>query len=152
MPAERISRERLTEPPGEIYTSTVLEPSFRFMLDEYFDSLLDTNRAWAVMLADTGIVSADSAGRLLGALEQMSEEGAEAFAEFNPAFEYFYSHLEHRLTELAGAQAAGEINLGRTRPEPLTRMALRHGFSGSRGSCCHSSRCCSTSRPARRAR
>ncbi|MBB3664210.1 argininosuccinate lyase [Prauserella sediminis] len=125
MPAERISRERLTEPPGEIYTTTVLEPSFRFMLDEYFDPLLETNRAWAVMLGDTGIVAPDNVRRLLGALDRMSEEGAAAFAEFNPDFEYFYSHLEHRLAELAGAAAAGEINLGRTRPEPLTRMALR---------------------------
>ncbi|MQA07564.1 MAG: argininosuccinate lyase [Pseudonocardiaceae bacterium] len=126
MPAEeRISRERLTEPPGEIYTSTILEPSFRFMLAEYFEPLLRTNRAWAVMLGDTGIVPADRVRALLAALSRMSEEGAEAFAEFNPAYEYFYSHLEHRLAEYAGADAAGEINLGRTRPEPLTRLALR---------------------------
>ncbi|MCT2582017.1 argininosuccinate lyase [Actinophytocola gossypii] len=126
MPAEqRISRERLTEAPGEVYTSTVLEPSFRFMLDEYFDSLLETNKAWAVMLGDTGIVPADHVRSLVDALERMTAEGVGEFAEFNPAYEYFYSHLEQRLAEYAGTQAAGEINLGRTRPEPLTRMALR---------------------------
>src|SRR5690606_31268237 len=48
-----------------------------------------------------------------------------SLSEFNPAYEYFYSHIENRLTELAGPDAAGEINLGRTRPEPLIRMALR---------------------------
>lgn len=121
----QISRERLTEPPDEVYTSTILEPSYRFMLTEYFDSLLQTNKAWALMLGDTDIIPAGHVRSLLAALNRMSEEGAEAFAEFNPAYEYFYSHLENRLAEYAGVDAAGEINLGRTRPEPLTRMALR---------------------------
>ncbi len=31
---ETISRERLTEAPDEVYTSTILEPSFRFMMRE----------------------------------------------------------------------------------------------------------------------
>lgn len=125
MPDQPISRERLTEPPGEVYTSTVLEPSYRFMLTEYFDALLEVNKAWAVMLSDCDIVPADHVRRLLAALQRMTGDGAASFAEFNPAYEYFYSHLEHRLAEYAGADAAGEINLGRTRPEPLTRMALR---------------------------
>jgi argininosuccinate lyase len=125
MPDQPISRERLTEPPGEVYTSTILEPSYRFMLTEYFDALLEVNKAWAVMLGDCDIVPADHVRRLLAALQRMTGDGAASFAEFNPAYEYFYSHLEHRLAEYAGADAAGEINLGRTRPEPLTRMALR---------------------------
>ncbi|TCP44721.1 argininosuccinate lyase [Tamaricihabitans halophyticus] len=126
MPAEQaISRERLTEPPGEIYTSTILEPSYRFMLAEYFEPLLRTNEAWAVMLGDTGIVEPANVRALLAALGRLTEEGAESFREFNPAHEYFYSHIEHRLADYAGGNAAGEINLGRTRPEPLTRMALR---------------------------
>ncbi|MEV4645063.1 argininosuccinate lyase [Saccharopolyspora sp. NPDC049357] len=122
---QTISRERLTEAPGEVYTSTILEPSFRFMMREYFGSLLEANKAWAIMLGDTGIITPENTRSLLLALNQMIDEGADAFAEFNPHHEYFYSHLEHRLAELAGPAAAGEINLGRTRPEPLTRMALR---------------------------
>lgn len=31
-----VSRHRLSAPPGEVYTSTILEPSFRFTLDSYF--------------------------------------------------------------------------------------------------------------------
>jgi len=108
-----------------VYTRTVLEPSFRFMLEHYFDALVETNRAWVVMLAETGIVRAEHVDRLLAGLVRMAEEGREAFEEFNPAHEYFYSHLEHRLAEYAGPDAAGQINLARTRPEPLTRMALR---------------------------
>ena len=122
---ESISRYRLSAPPGEVYTRTVLEPSFRFMLDNYFEALLETNRAWAIMLADTEIVSGEHVFGLLGALDTMASEGTAVFDEFNPAHEYFYSHLENRLSQLAGPEAAGQINLARTRPEPLTRMALR---------------------------
>lgn len=129
MPADEamnsISRHRLSAPPGEVYTRTILEPSFRFMLDKYFGALLQTNKAWAVMLAETGIVSEEHAHSLLTGLLRLEEEGAAAFSEFNPAHEYFYSHIEHRLAQYAGAEAAGQINLARTRPEPLTRMALR---------------------------
>ncbi|CAA9368204.1 MAG: Argininosuccinate lyase [uncultured Nocardioidaceae bacterium] len=122
---ESISRHRLSAPPGPVYTRTVLEPSFRFMLDHYFEALLETNRAWALMLGDTGIVPGEHVSRLLAALDTMASEGAAAFEEFNPAHEYFYSHLENRLSQLAGPDAAGQINVARTRPEPLTRMALR---------------------------
>lgn len=120
-----ISRHRLSEPPGPVYTRTILEPSYKFMLEHYFGALLQTNKAWTVMLAETGIVPAQQARLLLQGLLRMEEEGAGAFEKFNPNHEYFYSHLEHRLAEYAGSDAAGQINVARTRPEPLTRMALR---------------------------
>jgi argininosuccinate lyase len=100
------------------------------MLEHYFGALIATNKAWTVMLAETGIVSTAHARSLLEGLLRMEDEGAAAFGEFNPAHEYFYSHLEHRLAEYAGAEAAGQINLARTRPEPLTRMALRERILG----------------------
>lgn len=123
--AASISRHRLSAPPGQVYSRTVLEPSYRFMLEHYFEALLQTNTAWAVMLAETGIVNAEHTRNLLQGLARMQSEGVGAFQEFNPAHEYFYSHLEHRLGEYAGTESAGQINLARTRPEPLTRMALR---------------------------
>src|SRR5215212_4087767 len=122
---DRISRERLEAPPGEVYVATVLEPSYRFMRDHYFAALAETNLAWAVMLAETGIVPAATAGRLLDALVELEREGPQALGEFDARYEYFYSHMEAWLIRRAGEDVAGEINIGRTRPEPLTRMALR---------------------------
>lgn len=122
---QSISRHRLSAAPSDVYTRTILEPSFRFMLEHYFDGLLDTNEAWITMLAEQGIVEKSAADKVTQALSQMRTEGAGRFAEFQSKHEYFYSHLEHRLTELAGAEAAGDINIARTRPEPLTRLALR---------------------------
>lgn len=120
-----ISRHRLSEPPGEIYTRTILEPSYRFMLENYFTGLVETNEAWVVMLEKTSIVEREKARRLLIGLRRIAEEGAEEFSTFNPAYEYFYSHIENRLAEYVGADASGEINIARTRPEPLTRLAIR---------------------------
>lgn len=120
-----ISRHRLSAAPGEVYTRTILEPSYHFMLEHYFDGLLDANEAWISMLAEEGVVQPEPAAKVARGLAQMREEGVERFAEFNPRYEYFYSHLEQRLTELAGPEAAGDINIARTRPEPLTRLAVR---------------------------
>ncbi len=120
-----ISRHRLAEAPGEIYTNTILEPSYQFMLAHYFTELLDANRAWITMLCEQGVVEPDKGAAVIEGLRRMADEGSASFAEFNPDYEYFYSHLEQRLTDYVGAEAAGEINIARTRPEPLTRMAVR---------------------------
>ena len=125
MSDDSISRERLEAPPGDVYTETVLEPSYRFMLEHYFWPLVETNKAWAAMLVRTGIVGEDVGGRLLDAILELEREGPRALGEFDPRYEYFYSHMERWLIQRAGEEVAGEINIGRTRPEPLTRMALR---------------------------
>jgi len=121
----KISRERLEAPPGEVYAETVLAPGYYFMLEHYFAPLVEVNRAWTVMLVDTGIVDPEAGGRLLGAFAELAAAGPEALGPFNPAHEYFYSHMEHWLNERVGEEVAGEMNIGRTRPEPLTRMATR---------------------------
>jgi argininosuccinate lyase len=125
MTNDTISRERLEAPPGAVYTETILEPGYRFMVEHYFHPLVETNKAWAVMLVETGIVDGDAGGRLLEAIVALEREGPAALGEFNPRYEYFYSHMERYLIERAGEDVAGEINIGRTRPEPLTRLALR---------------------------
>jgi argininosuccinate lyase len=122
---ERISRERLEAPPGAVYTETILRPSYEFMLEHYFDALVETNKAWTVMLVEAGIVKQPVGAALLAAIAQVETEGREGMGPFDPAYEYFYSTMEHRLTAAAGEQVAGEINIGRTRPEPLARMVAR---------------------------
>jgi argininosuccinate lyase len=95
------------------------------MREHYFGPLVEASRAWTVMLVDTGIVARATGASLLDALGGLRRAGAGALGEFNPAHEYFYSHMEHYLGEHAGPEVAGEINIGRTRPEPLARMATR---------------------------
>jgi len=125
MTNDTISRERLEAPPGAVYTETILEPGYRFMLEHYFVPLVETNKAWAAMLIETGIVKEEVGARLLDAIVALEQDGPDALGTFNPRYEYFYSHMERYLIERAGEDIAGEINIGRTRPEPLTRLALR---------------------------
>jgi argininosuccinate lyase len=130
MGIDRISRERLEASPGAVYTETILEPGYNFMLDHYFYPLVETNKAWTVMLRETGIIGEDSAGALLGAILTLETEGPEGMGRFEPRYEYFYSHMEHYLIGKAGEEVAGEINIGRTRPEPLVRMVTRERIIG----------------------
>src|ERR671918_386913 len=130
MSKETISRERLEAPPGTIYAETVLEPSHLFMLEHYFSPLASTNKAWTVMLVETGIVDEDRGAALLDAILDLEAAGPEAIGDFDPRYEYFYSHFERFLTERIGEEIAGEINIARTRPEPLTRLLLRSRLLG----------------------
>lgn len=122
---DKISRERLEAPPGAVYTETILAPGYEFMLEHYFYPLVETNKAWTVMLVETGIVDGKAGGALLDAIVRLEKEGPEAMGGFDPRYEYFYSHMEHYLIDAAGEEVAGEINIGRTRPEPLARMVVR---------------------------
>ncbi|MDQ3911961.1 MAG: argininosuccinate lyase [Actinomycetota bacterium] len=130
MNIERISRERLEAPPGTVYTETILEPGYNFMLEHYFYPLVETNKAWTVMLCETGIISKGVARTLLDAILGLEIEGPEAMGKFDPRYEYFYSHMERYLIDKAGEEVAGEINIGRTRPEPLARMVTRERLLG----------------------
>ena len=130
MGIDRISRERLEAPPGAVYTATILEPGYNFMLEHYFYPLVETNKAWTVMLHQTNIIDQNAARALLDAILALEAEGPEGMGKFDPRYEYFYSHMEHYLIDKAGEEVAGEINIGRTRPEPLVRMVTRERILG----------------------
>ncbi|MES1924018.1 argininosuccinate lyase [Salinisphaera sp. T31B1] len=126
----RISRERLEGHPGEIYTRTVLKPSYDFMLEHYFDGLIQANKAWTVMLAEQQIIPEATAAGLLEAIEGLATDGRQGMGEFDPQVEYFYSTMERYLTAQVGETVAGDINIGRTRPEPLVRIVMRDRLIG----------------------
>ncbi len=125
MSDESISRERLEAAPGKVYVETIQKPVYEFKKTHYFDHLVETNRAWTCMLAETGIVPEDEAATLLEAIEDLGDQGPSALGEYNPEYEYFYSHMEQVLIDEIGEDIAGNINIGRTRPEPLARMVTR---------------------------
>ena len=120
-----ISRERLEAAPGAIYTETILKPVFEFKKLHYFYPLVEVNLAWTVMLARTRIIAAEDGRQLALALRQLEAAGPACLGDYNPAYEYFYSHLERALTQITGEDIAGNINIARTRPEPLARMVIR---------------------------
>ena len=125
-----ISRERLEKAPSEVYSDTILAPGYHFQLGHYFTPIVETNKAWTVMLLDAGIIDDATASGLAGAISDLEAAGPESIAEFDPTYEYFYSHVERYLSDRAGEEVGGEINIGRTRPEPLARLVVRSGLLG----------------------
>jgi argininosuccinate lyase len=120
-------------PPAPLFHETILRSFFEFKKEHWFGPLVATHRAWAVCLHEAGMIDADDARALRGALDALAQVGPEAAEPYEPAFEYFYLHIERFLVEQVGEQIAGQLDLGRTRPEPLTRMTLRADILGLAG-------------------
>lgn len=77
-----------------------------------------------------GIVKKADAAQIMRALEQIEREGPDVARPFDAALDYYYLHIERALVaRVPGGEAVvGNLNLGRTRPEPLARMVLRAGL------------------------
>lgn len=124
-PAFADVRERMGAPPAPLFHETVLRSFFDFKKENWFWPLVATHRAWTVCLHEAAMIGADDARTLRGALDALAQTGPDAAEPYEPNFEYFYLHIERFLVGQVGEQVAGQLDLGRTRPEPLTRMTLR---------------------------
>ncbi len=118
-------RDRLAAAPAEVWTRTILKPLYDFKIRHWFYPLMATHKGWTVVLHEGGVISRAEAAKILQAVSELEALGPGALGEFNPAFEYFYLHVERFLTARAGEEVIGNLNLGRTRPEPLSRMYTR---------------------------
>lgn len=123
--SDKVTRERLESAPGEVYTETVQKPNFDFKRDHFYGHLIHTNKAWIVMLREVEIIDAEATSTILNVLRDLEAEGPDALGSYDSRLEEFYSHMEYQLNERIGEQVAGNINIGRTRPEPLARMETR---------------------------
>ncbi len=121
------ARDRMDGSLHPVFSARILEPNFEFNCRHYFAPLIAAHRAWIIMLMECGLVDRRKAAGILAGLDRLEAAGVEAIRPFDPAAEYFYMHVEKALNPLVpgGETTAGDLNLGRTRPEPLSRMALR---------------------------
>ena len=124
------ARDRMRVAPDATFARHILEPVFEVNARHYFFRLVAAHRAWLVMLAERAIVDKQQVGRILAALTEIEREGPEAARPFDAALDYYYLHIERALVaRVPGGEAVvGNLNLGRTRPEPLARMTLRDGL------------------------
>src|SRR5205823_12680058 len=78
-------------------------------------------------LAEGKIVARDAARALCDALDDIERTGPDSMRPFDAAVEFFYLHMERALVQRVpgGEAVVGNLNLGRTRPEPLARMVVR---------------------------
>ena len=126
-PQVKGARDRMRAEPNAVYARAILEPLFEFNCRHFFRPLIDAHRAWLTMLAERQIVPRDRAAAILAALDDVERAGPDSMHPFDPAVEFFYLHMERALVQrVAGGEAVvGNLNLGRTRPEPLARMVMR---------------------------
>lgn len=121
------ARDRMRVAPDATFARHILEPVFEVSASHYFDRLIAAHRAWIVMLAERGIVEKAQASAILAALAEIEQEGPDAARPFDASLDYYYLHVERALVARVpgGESIVGNLNLGRTRPEPLARMVLR---------------------------
>ena len=121
------ARDRMRASAHVTFADNILSPIFEFNCANYFAPLLAAHRAWLTMLAECRIVDRAKARAILRGLDAVEAAGPDCVRPFDPAVEYYYLHLERALvSRVAGGEAiVGDLNLGRTRPEPLSRMVVR---------------------------
>lgn len=121
------ARDRMREEPNEVFGERILRPIFEFNCKFNFGPLLQAHRAWLVMMTEQAEISKSDARKILQALQIIEAKGPDAMRPFDRAVEYFYLHMERALVELVegGEAVVGNLNIGRTRPEPLARIVVR---------------------------
>jgi argininosuccinate lyase len=124
------ARDRMRVEAAPVFAQHILEPIFEINCRLYFNPLIAAHRAWLLMLAERGIVSHADAASILLALDELEKAGPGVARPFDPALDYYYLHIERALVQQVpgGESVVGNLNLGRTRPEPLARMVVRNAL------------------------
>jgi argininosuccinate lyase len=118
--------ERIKVPHDPLYVEYFDRPRFWEQMEYQFYFLIDTHRAWLVMLVEQSIIPREDAVKVQVALKELKEAGPDAI-RYVPGYHDVYTHLEKWLNEQAGQEASAHLSLARTRPEPLFRMHFRSG-------------------------
>jgi len=113
--------------PHPAYAHHILRPAFEEAQRLLFGPMLEANAAHLIMLAETGIITAGDAGRVLAALRTVARNGAGAFT-YAPAVEDLFFAIEQQLIADAGADAGGNLQIARSRNDldaVMCRLMLR---------------------------
>lgn len=124
------ARDRMRVPPDPTFAAHILAPTYEVNARHYFHRLIAAHRAWIVMLVERGLVIRGHASLILRALGEIEREGPDTARPFDASLDYYYLHIERALVARVpgGESVVGNLNLGRTRPEPLARMVLREAL------------------------
>ena len=123
--AQRLWGGRFEESPDALvqaYTSSIQIDLLLFRHD------IAGSRAHARMLAAQGIIDPADAVKILEGLEQVESEIESGGFEINHALEDIHTHVEARLSQIIGADAAGRLHTARSRNDQValdTRMFVR---------------------------
>ena len=101
--------------PDPVYKDTVLRPLFDGAKTHHVAGFRAIDRAHLVMLVETGILDAASAGRIAKALEAIDAEIDPATLVYTGEVEDFFFLIEKELKARLGADLAGRLHTARSR-------------------------------------
>src|SRR5690606_25547685 len=101
--------------PDPIYKETVLRPLFDGARDHHAEGFRAIDRAHLVMLAETGILSAEQASAIAGALVAIDAEIDLDSLVYTGEVEDFFFLIEKHLKARLGPDLAGRLHTSRSR-------------------------------------
>jgi len=114
--------------PDPVYKETVLRPLFDGAKTHHVDGFRRIDRAHLVMLAETGILPRDVAGRIARALVAIDAELDPATLTYTGEVEDFFFLIERELKSRLGPDDAGRLHTARSRNDidhTLFKLALK---------------------------
>jgi len=114
--------------PDPVYKETVLKPLFDGAKTHFVDGFRAIDRAHLVMLAETGILTAEQAGRIADALVAIDAEVDPSSLEYTGEVEDFFFLIEKELKSRLGPDLGGRLHTARSRNDidhTLFKLGLR---------------------------
>ena len=122
------SRHDRTTFPDPVYKDTVLRPLFDGVTAHHVEGFRAIDRAHLVMLAETGILHRDMAGRIARALRAIEADLDPGAMVYTGAVEDYFFAIEAELKKRLGPDEAGWLHTGRSRNDidhTLFKLALK---------------------------
>ena len=119
--------------PDPVYTETVLRPLFDGAKDHHVESFRRIDRAHLVMLAETGILTAEQASAIAGALVSIDAELDVPGLTYTGEVEDFFFLIEKELKKRIGPDIGGRLHTARSRNDidhTLFKLGLKERIDG----------------------
>ena len=101
--------------PDPVYKDTVLAPLFEGARDHHVEGFRAIDRAHLVMLAEQGIIDAQTARTIAGALKAIDAEVDVPALVYTGEVEDFFFLIEKQLKSRIGVEVAGRLHTARSR-------------------------------------
>src|SRR5690606_24211872 len=114
--------------PDPVYKETVLRPLFDGAKDHHVAGFRAIDRAHLVMLAETGILNAEQAREIAGALDSIDAEIEPSELVYTGEVEDFFFLIEKELKKRVGPDLGGRLHTARSRNDidhTLFKLGLR---------------------------
>ncbi len=119
-------RERISEPMSDYYKNEVELPLLLDDYDNLFEEELYVQRAYAVMLIKSGIISPEDGKKIVEGLDHVKRNLKREDLDIDN--EDLYFNVQHSLVEKIGIEVGGKLHMGRSRNDigsTLNRITVR---------------------------